>query len=194
MHQRFECEVVHRGTLGAGTLGALDPAYRAMSRERFAAAAQRTRTVQTLKDTRLVGATTTVQIGQKRKQTEDKRVANMTPEQLTAALFRLFERQPRWSFAQLQRDTAQPTAPLKAALLEVAAKNVRGPYKVGGRVGGWRGGGPASGGGENQGARTSSCSPRMRPPPAWQDLWELKREYRTGEQQQEQQAAPGAPP
>ena len=42
---------------------------------------------------------------------------------------RLFEKQPRWSFAQLQKDTHQPTAHLKEVLAGIAVKNPRGPYK-----------------------------------------------------------------
>jgi hypothetical protein len=42
---------------------------------------------------------------------------------------RLFEKQPRWSFPQLQKDTVQPTQHLKEVLGEIAVKNLRGPYK-----------------------------------------------------------------
>lgn len=42
---------------------------------------------------------------------------------------RLFEKQPRWSFPQLQKDTNQPTQHLKEVLGEIAVKNLRGPYK-----------------------------------------------------------------
>lgn len=44
-------------------------------------------------------------------------------------LRRLFEKQPRWSFPQLQKDTHQPTQHLKEVLGEIAVKNLRGPYK-----------------------------------------------------------------
>lgn len=43
----------------------------------------------------------------------EKRLAKPT-EELTADLFRLFERQAHWSFSQLQRQTDQPTQHLKA--------------------------------------------------------------------------------
>ena len=76
------------------------------------AAAVKSRTVQYMKDTRLVGAPTTVAIGQKRKQPLDKRLATDANE-LTTDLFRLFERQPRWTFQQLQKHTDQPTQHLK---------------------------------------------------------------------------------
>lgn len=42
---------------------------------------------------------------------------------------RLFEKQPRWSFPQLQKDTHQPTQHLKEVLAGIAVKNPRGPYK-----------------------------------------------------------------
>lgn len=41
----------------------------------------------------------------------------------------MFEKQPRWSFPQLQKDTHQPTQHLKEVLGEIAVKNLRGPYK-----------------------------------------------------------------
>lgn len=41
----------------------------------------------------------------------------------------MFEKQPRWSFPQLQKDTVQPTQHLKEVLGEIAVKNLRGPYK-----------------------------------------------------------------
>ena len=41
----------------------------------------------------------------------------------------MFEKQPRWSFPQLQKDTHQPTQHLKEVLGEIAVKTLRGPYK-----------------------------------------------------------------
>jgi hypothetical protein len=129
--QKFDCEVA-RKTPGGGAAAAgkvvLDPEYRKLSRQRQQAAATKTRTVQYLQDTKLVGAPTTVQIGQKRKEVSEKR-DRMDASQLTAILFRLFEKQPRWSFPQLQKDTHQPTQHLKEVLGEIAVKNLRGPYK-----------------------------------------------------------------
>jgi hypothetical protein len=53
----------------------------------------------------------------------------MDARELTTILFRLFEKQPRWNFPQLQKDTHQPTQHLKEVLAEIAVKNPRGPYK-----------------------------------------------------------------
>lgn len=50
----------------------------------------------------------------------EKRLAKPT-EELTADLFRLFERQAHWSFSQLQRHTDQPTQHLKAGRGGMAA-------------------------------------------------------------------------
>ncbi|KAI3437929.1 hypothetical protein D9Q98_000373 [Chlorella vulgaris] len=136
--QKFDCEVARRtapaaaGGGGSGAAGSakvvLDPEYRKLSRQRHQAAAVKTRTVQYLQDTKLVGAPSTVQIGQKRKEVMEKR-DRMDASQLTSILFRLFEKQPRWSFPQLQKDTAQPTQHLKEVIAEIAVKNPRGPYK-----------------------------------------------------------------
>lgn len=143
--QKFDCEVLRKtiggpgGAAGAAAAAAgggggapgkvvLDPEYRKLSRQRHEAAAVKTRTVQYLQDTKLVGAPTTVQIGQKRKEVSEKR-DRMDARELTTILFRLFEKQPRWSFPQLQKDTHQPTQHLKEVLAEIAVKNPRGPYK-----------------------------------------------------------------
>ena len=84
MWQKFDCEVARpkaqqlgapgasagavpqQGAAGGSSFGGsariqLDPEYRKLSRERQAAAATKTRTVQYLADTKLVGAPTTVQ-------------------------------------------------------------------------------------------------------------------------------------
>jgi len=66
-------------------------------------------------------------VGTKRK-AEDKRTA-LPAEELQPELFRLFERQPRWAFVQLQRHTDQPTQHLKTVLGEIAVQNKVGPYK-----------------------------------------------------------------
>ena len=58
----------------------------------------------------------------------DKRVA-LAPEDLLPELFRLFERQARWSFVELQRATDQPTQHLKAVLADIAVQSKHGPYK-----------------------------------------------------------------
>lgn len=68
MWQKFDCEVARKGPAGAG-VGAgggrvvLDPEYRRLSRERHQAAAVKSRTVQYLQDTKVVGAPSTVQVG-----------------------------------------------------------------------------------------------------------------------------------
>jgi hypothetical protein len=78
--QKFDCEVLRKtiggpgGAAGAAAAAAgggggsggpakvvLDPEYRKLSRQRHEAAAVKTRTVQYLQDTKLVGAPTTVQ-------------------------------------------------------------------------------------------------------------------------------------
>lgn len=132
VQQKFDLNVARRAAPGAGAApGAkveIDPEYRKLSRERHQAAAVKSRTVQYVKDTRLVGAPTTVAIGSKRKAPADKRLAT-DAQQLTTDLFRLFERQPRWSFAQLQKHTDQPTQHLKAVLSQIAVQNKRGPYR-----------------------------------------------------------------
>lgn len=138
--QKFDCEVARKTAPAGGTAGgttggtagaarvALDPEYRKLSRARHQAAAVKTRTVQYLQDTKLVGAPSTVQIGQKRKEVSEKR-DRMDLKELQPILFRMFEKQPRWNFAQMQKDTHQPTQHLKEVLSEIAVKNPRGPYK-----------------------------------------------------------------
>jgi hypothetical protein len=126
--QRFDAEPAGRGAAGAP---ALDAAYRKLSRERGAAAAVKTRAVRLVADPLIVNIRRPVgarDAPPRRRTNDDKRVA-MEATELQAALFRLFERQPRWVFAQLQRETEQPTAHLKAVLAEVAAQNKRGPYR-----------------------------------------------------------------
>lgn len=135
VQHKFDVEPVHRDAGGAsGGLGKMqiDPAYRKLARERDQAANVKTRTVQVMSDRmitnirRPVGA---LMLGQKRKgDSSTKRVALAAPD-LQAMLFRLFERQPHWSFAQLQQQTEQPTQHLKAVLLEIALQNKRGPYR-----------------------------------------------------------------
>jgi hypothetical protein len=56
----------------------------------------------------------------------DKRVSKPR-EELLRDLFRLFERQPHWAFAQLQKHTEQPTAHLKASAAQGCAAGDAGP-------------------------------------------------------------------
>lgn len=111
---------------------AIDPEYRRLSRERHRLAAAKTRTVQILAAPRFSDLRQPAVLArQKQRQataTADRRLA-MPKDELTAELFRLFERQSRWTFAQLQRQTDQPTQHLKNILVEIAAQNRRGPYK-----------------------------------------------------------------
>lgn len=51
----------------------------------------------------------------------------MEKSDLENLLFRLFERQPSWSFNRLQSETNQPTAFLKEVLNEIALLNRKGP-------------------------------------------------------------------
>jgi hypothetical protein len=66
--QKFDCEVARRAGLGApggatsGSRVVLDPEYRQLSRQRHQAAAVKTRTVQLVTDSKLVGAPSTVQV------------------------------------------------------------------------------------------------------------------------------------
>jgi TFIIF, beta subunit HTH domain/TFIIF, beta subunit N-terminus len=117
------------GTSGAGGLSS-DPAYRKLSRERSQAASAKTRTIQMMTDHKITNIRKPVGadlVGTKRK-AETKRTA-MDKEELQAVLFRLFEKQTHWAFAQLQRDTEQPTPHLKLILGEIAVQNKRGPYR-----------------------------------------------------------------
>jgi hypothetical protein len=118
--------------------------YSKVSRQRFSAAeeASRTdeqrqrRTIQVMTDAKIVdirkpiGAIAQHPRGSSRQKKDfmEKRVA-MESNELLAMLFRLFSRQARWTFAQLQKETAQPTQHLKAVLGEIAKMNKTGPYK-----------------------------------------------------------------
>ena len=129
-------------TRSAGGDLTIDPAYRKLSKARYQAASTKTRTVQMMTDHKITNIRKPVsaQIGGTKRKAETKRTA-IDAQELQAILFRKFERQAQWSFAQLQRETEQPTPHLKAVLSEIAAQNKRGPYR---------------------------------------DLWELKKEFRTG--------------
>ncbi|EIE27582.1 winged helix DNA-binding domain-containing protein [Coccomyxa subellipsoidea C-169] len=121
----------------SGDLDALDPAYRQINRDRSAKAAAKTRTMQVLSeapDTQMrPGAVQRVSFGNKestRKRFEKgqfERRARMEKDDLENLLFRLFERQSRWNFIQLQKETDQPAVWLKEVLGEVAVLNKRGP-------------------------------------------------------------------
>jgi len=140
---RLDAEAKAKQTARGGTEVRLtgDPAYRKLSRERHEAAATKGR-IQVITETsitdlrRPLGAEP---VSTKRK-AEEKRTA-MERDDLQQALFKLFERQARWAFVQIQRQTDQPTQHLKAVLSEIAVQNKAGPYR---------------------------------------DLWELRREFRTG--------------
>ncbi|KAL6785839.1 hypothetical protein ACKKBG_A00375 [Auxenochlorella protothecoides x Auxenochlorella symbiontica] len=129
--QKFDV-VVERGAAGASTSGAdgvIDPEYRQLSRMRAKAAATKSRTTQLISQPQFTNLRHPMHIGTtKKRDPTEKRLAKPA-EELTADLFRLFERQPHWIFAQLQRQTEQPTQHLKAVLLEIAVQNKRGPYK-----------------------------------------------------------------
>ncbi|GAB4819287.1 hypothetical protein N2152v2_006333 [Parachlorella kessleri] len=127
--QKFDLEVVRRATVSAAD-GAveIDPEYRQLSRQRAQAAATKTRTVQLVSGQEMARQRGVASIGVKRKDTSDKRVSKPR-EELLAQLFKLFERQSHWAFAQLQIKTEQPTTHLKNILSEIAVINKNGPYK-----------------------------------------------------------------
>jgi hypothetical protein len=119
------------GASGGGDVGlSSNPAYRKISRERSQAASAKTRTIQMMTDHKITNIRKPVGadlVGAKRK-AESKRTA-MDAEELQALLFRKFEKQTHWAFAQLQRETDQPTPHLKTVLGEIAVQNKRGPYR-----------------------------------------------------------------
>jgi transcription initiation factor TFIIF subunit beta len=114
--------------------------YRKITRERFqgeAVSAGRKRTIQVMKDSKIVDIRKPIGVedvwgrGQKKKKAAaqlEKRVA-MDSGALMALLFRLFQKQSRWNFSQLQKETDQPTQHLKNVLMEIAKQNKAGPYK-----------------------------------------------------------------
>ena len=114
--------------------------YRKITRERFqgeALSSGRKRTIQVMKDSKIVDIRKPIGVedvwgrGQKKKKAAaqlEKRVA-MDSGALMALLFRLFQKQSRWNFSQLQKETDQPTQHLKRVLMEIATQNKAGPYK-----------------------------------------------------------------
>lgn len=135
VQHRLEVEPTGLGGGGAGASasgGGLssNPAYRKISRERSQAASAKTRTIQMMTDHKITNIRKPVGadlVGTKRK-AETKRTA-VDKEELQALLFRKFEKQTHWAFAQLQRETDQPTPHLKSILGEIAVQNKRGPYR-----------------------------------------------------------------
>lgn len=119
-------------------LDVLDPAYRQLNRDRSAKAAAKTRTMQVLSEApssqMRPGTMQRVSFGNKestRKRFEKgqfERRARMEKDDLENLLFRLFERQSRWNFIQLQKETDQPAVWLKEVLAEVAVLNKRGAH------------------------------------------------------------------
>lgn len=118
--------------------------YSKLSRERFGEgtsqgeAREKKRTIKMMQDSKIVdirkpvGLSVDQAFGKRRKGKDtlllEKRVA-MDSKDLMALLFRLFQRQTRWSFSQLQKETDQPTQHLKKTLQEIAKQNKSGPYK-----------------------------------------------------------------
>lgn len=132
VYQKFDVEMIRKpATDGSGVPQALDPAYRALNRERTKAAAIKTRTVQLVTDHKITNTRQPVEIGfgnhKKRQTGGEKRVARPA-EEVQSELFTMFERQPRWAFPQLQKETDQPAMHLKSVLSEIAVQNRRGPY------------------------------------------------------------------
>lgn len=114
----------------------LNEEYRRLARERFRAEdSHRTqRRVQVMTDSKIIDIRKPVGVeggalGMKKKaQRAEKRIAS-SREELLPVLFKLFQKQGRWSFSQLQKETEQPTQHLKKVLLEIAVQNKAGPYK-----------------------------------------------------------------
>ena len=116
--------------------------YSKVSRSRFTAAAaasrhdehKEKRKIQVMTDAKIVDIRKPIGVDDRRQkaggkgQFQEKRVA-MESNDLLAILFRLFSKQSRWTFVQLQKETAQPTQHLKAVLGEIARLNKAGPYK-----------------------------------------------------------------
>ena len=118
--------------------------YSKLSRERFGeksthGAQEKKRGIQIMQDSKIVdirkpvGVSVDQAFGKRKKKGSDtllleKRVA-MESNELMALLFRLFQRQARWSFSQLQKETDQPTQHLKKTLQQIAKQNKSGPYK-----------------------------------------------------------------
>lgn len=117
--------------------GNVDEVYRAIARKRFQNISKKSRTIKVLDE--LPGRVETTRvlptagIEHRRKGLEkgaylsDLRRTRMEKSDLENLLFRLFERQPSWSFNQLQSETNQPTAYLKEVLNEIALLNRKGP-------------------------------------------------------------------
>lgn len=131
-HMSCEGVVQHRlDVVPRGTAKDIDPAYRKLSRERNQAASSRARTVQVVEGrsiTNIRQPVAAAEAERRRKAEEGKRAA-LPRDELEAQLFRLFERQAYWSFAQIQKQTAQPTQHLKSVLSGIAMQTKRGPYK-----------------------------------------------------------------
>jgi len=118
--------------------------YSKLSRERFGekssqGVTEKKRTIQIMQNSKIVdirkpvGLSVDQAFGKRKRKGSDtllleKRVA-MDSNELLALLFRLFQRQSRWSFSQLQKETDQPTQHLKKTLQEIAKQNKTGPYK-----------------------------------------------------------------
>lgn len=115
--------------------------YAKVSRSRFSAAEsasrhddqKQKRKIQVMTDAKIVDIRKPIGAvdrkgSAKRSGFMEKRVA-MESQELLALLFGLFSKQSRWTFGQLQKETAQPTQHLKAVLGQIARLNKVGPYK-----------------------------------------------------------------
>ena len=109
--------------------------YAKVSRSRFSAAEaasrhdeqKQKRTIQVMTDAKIVDIRKPIGADDKKGQSKrsgflEKRVA-MDSQELLALLFGLFSKQSRWTFGQLQKETAQPTQHLKTVLGEIARLN-----------------------------------------------------------------------
>lgn len=138
--------VQHRLDINPASLqgGVSRAQYSKLTRERFgegsaSGAQEKKRSIKIMQDSKIVDIRKPVGLSvddvygkRKRKKSDtlllEKRVA-MDSNELMALLFRLFQRQARWSFSQLQKETDQPTQHLKKVLQEIAKQNKSGPYK-----------------------------------------------------------------
>ncbi|KAK9810881.1 hypothetical protein WJX73_005243 [Symbiochloris irregularis] len=133
VRERFDTAVLSELGNGAAGSSAIDPRYSALTRARNEAATKK-RTMQVIDNPQAARQMASMPTNPKLARTkpgekqEWEHRARLDKDKLEARLFRLFEKQARWKFAELQKHTDQPTAWLKEVLLGVALSNKRGPY------------------------------------------------------------------
>jgi len=136
---RSHANMKQSGFVGQGDamkFGGANEEYRKLARQRFKDSDPRKgkRGVQIMTDSKIVDIRKPIGIDvaklgvQKKRAVAEKRIA-LPKEELLPLMFRLFQKQPRWRFAQLQKETDQPTQHLRGVLMEIASQNRAGPYK-----------------------------------------------------------------